>query len=92
MYLMCNQLLAASWYVQMLSMYDIISAVEPVDAWRPKANLYESGEIACIAPLSARQTSHFASKSSFLTVSTNQNEAIQEKSIWVSAQPVIVGI
>ncbi|TKS85364.1 Vitrin Precursor [Collichthys lucidus] len=34
-----RELLAASWYVQMLSMYDIISAVEPVDAWRPKANL-----------------------------------------------------
>lgn len=35
------------------------------------------------------QTSHFASKSSVLTVSTNQTEAIQGKA---SAQPVILGV
>lgn len=35
------------------------------------------------------QTSHFASNSSVLTVSTNQTEAIQGKA---SAQPVILGV
>ncbi len=63
----------------MLSVYDIIYAVEPVDAWKPEANLYESGEIDCTTPFSATQKSHFASKSSVLTVSTNQTKAIQGK-------------
>lgn len=34
----------------MLGLYDIIYAVESVDAWKPDVNLYESGEIVCNAP------------------------------------------
>lgn len=70
-----SSLLLCSRDVLMLSFYDIIHAVEPVDAWKPEVNLYESGEIAC----TALQTSRFASKSSALTVSTNQTEVTQGK-------------
>lgn len=76
----------------MLSLYDIIYAVEPVDAWKPEINLYESGEIACIIPFSAHETSHFASKSSVVTVSTSQTKAIQGKASGFSAQPLILGL
>lgn len=83
-----SSLLLCSRDVLMLSLYDIIHAVEPVDTWKPEVNLYESGEIAC----TALQTSRFASKSSALTVSTNQTKVTQGKGICVSAQPVIAGL
>lgn len=82
-------LLLGSANVLMLSLYDIIYAVEPVDAWKPEGNLYESGEISLHYSFFCPQTSYFASKSLALTVSTNQTEAIQRKA---SAQPVIVGV
>lgn len=65
-----------------LSLYHIIYAVEPVDAWKPEANLYESGEIVSSAHFLSfflAQKSRFASKFSVLTVSTNQTEAFQGK-------------
>ena len=61
-----------------------------MDVWKPEANLYESGKTACAGSHSVPQKSHFANKSSVLTVSTIQIESIQEKD-WVSAQPVIEG-
>lgn len=75
MLMLISYLLLCGRNVLMLSLYDIIYAVEPVDAWKPEANLYESGEMACTPPLSAPQTSHFASKSSVLTVSTNRTKS-----------------
>lgn len=45
-----SSLLLCSRDVLMLSFYDIIHAVEPVDAWKPEVNLYESGEIALALP------------------------------------------
>lgn len=41
-----------------LSLYNIVYTVEPVDVWKPEANIYESGKIACHAApfFSASQT------------------------------------
>lgn len=65
----------------MLSLYDFIYAVEPVDAWKPEANIYESGKMACAATrcFSGSHETPFASNSSFLTVSADQTKGIQRK-------------
>lgn len=77
--MLISYLLSCCRHVLMLSLYDIIYAVEPVDAWKPEANIYESGEITCTTPFSTPQMSHFASKPSVLTGSTNQTKVIQGK-------------
>lgn len=72
-------LLLGSIHVLTLSLYNIIYAVESVDAWRPDINLYESGEIASSTQCFCSKTIYFARRSSVLTVSTNQARLSMEK-------------
>lgn len=61
-------------------------AVEPVDSWRPEANIYESGEILRLASFPVPQPGHCARKA-------EPNELIQSKEKLVEGlQPVILGL
>lgn len=73
--------------VLILSLYDIICVVEPVDAWKPEGNPYESGEVLLF------------SSSTIITLPVilicdckcKPNRGYPRKRIWVSAPPVIEG-